>query len=1012
MKRTNKIFVQFLIVALLLLPLLATAQKPVAYDSPQYEYKMAKELFQKQKYGSAQQYFKQVYEQTSDKQESLKADSYFYMGICAAKLGNNDAGFLLSDFCRQYPVHAFVPQAHFYLGRFYFSNRQYKKAIDQFEEIDERAISKDEMAEYRFKKGYSYFAIGKNNEAKALLRESSEESGPYHYRALFYLAHIAYEDKQYEAALEDFLKLKDVPEYKDEVAPYLVQIYFIQEEYEKVVAIAPQILNNPKQKNQAELYRTVALSYYNLKDFESAEQYFQPIIDSDQIEFGRNDYFAIGYTFYQNKKYDSAIKYLSKTTKEKNTDEMTENSYYLIADCYLQQKDYSAASQNFLQASKYNYIPEIQEDALYNYAKLQYETSSSPFNSAIKALTEYTEKYPHTSRSQEANGYLARIYLSTKNYLSAINALEKVDSKSPSLLRAYQRCTHFRALELINNRNNKEAMKMLNKSMIYPMDKVINTENLYWKAECEYRLEKYKDSYYSFQNYFKASNVKNDANYNMSQYSFGYAALKNSKYGEAAQAFGKFLKRVPENEYDLEADALARLGDCYYMQKDLNTAISYYEKCQQKGRKNGDYALYQTAKCYSYLSQYDKKIQVLEQLLSNYPKSSFNDDAEYELATTYHAQNEYGAAIASYKNFIRKYPKSPYIRQAHNRLAQAYQNTQDIDMAISTFKYVFETYPGSQEAKDALTNLENIYTELGTTSEFFAYIKSKNMNVSADRQDSISYKAADNKYMRGDCEAAVRAFNDYLRQFPNGLFAAKALYCKGDCEYASGDFDNALQSFERLVSQYNTEFNETAYRKAASILYGKKEYAKAYNYFSKLIEYSSSEANTIFGNNGCMHCAYELRQYREAYNAATNILLTNQTDNDLRNEALLIAGKAAIAMSDNPNALKYLGRLAKSGSNDQCAEAAYLVALVHFNDNNLDLCEEQIKEILASDYTSEYWYASTFILYGDVYAAKGNDFQARYTYQSIIDNYEGEDLKQIATAKIAALDKKSESEEE
>lgn len=1008
MKLTKKIFAQFLIAAMLMLPLIAIAQKPVAYDSPQYEYKMAKELFQKQKYGSAQQYFKQVYEQSVDKQQSLKADSYFYMGICAAKLGNNDASFLLSDFCRKYPVHAFVPQAHFYLGRFYFTNRQYKKALDQFEEIDERAISKDEIAEYKFKKGYCYFATGKYDEAKSLLHESSQGNGSYSNRALFYLAHIAYEDKQYEAALRDFLKLRDNPEYKDEVTPYLLQIYFIQEEYEKVVALAPQILGDPKQKNQAELYRTVALSYYNLKDFDTAEQYFQALLDNDQIAFERNDYFAIGYTFYKNKKYENAIKYLSKTTKEKNTDEMTENSYYLIADCYLQMKDYSAASQNFLQASKYSYIPEIQEDALYNYAKLQYETSSSPFNSAIKALTDYTEKYPYTSRSQEANGYLARIYLSTKNYLSAINSLEKVDSKSPSLLRAYQRCTHFRALELINNRNYKEAIKMLNKSMIYPMDKTINTENLYWKAECEYRLEKFKDSYYSFQNYFKATNVKSDANYDMAQYSFGYAALKNGKYGEAAQSFRNFLKQIPENQEDLEADALARLGDCYYMQKDLSSALSYYGKCQQMGRKNGDYALYQTAKCHSYLSQYDKKIEALEQLLSNYPKSSFSDDAEYELATTYHAQNNYGAAIASYKNFIRKYPKSPYVRQAHNKLAQAYQNTQDIDMAVSTFKYVFETYPGSQEAKDALANLENIYTETGTTSEFFDYIKSKNMNISSDRQDSISYKAAENKYMRGDCEAAVRGFNDYLRQFPNGLFAAKALYCKGDCEYASGNYDNALQSFESLVNRFNTEFNETAYRKAASILYSKKEYAKALNYFNKLVEYSSSEANTTFGNNGCMHCAYELRQYREAYNAATNILLTTQNDNDLRNEALLIAGKSAIAMSDNANALKYLTRLAKSGSNDQCAEAAYLVALIHFNDNNLDLCEQQIKDILASDYTSEYWYASTFILYGDVYAARGNDFQARYTYQSIIDNYEGEDLRQVATDKIAAMDKTSE----
>ena len=60
--------------------------------------------------------------------------------------------------------------------------------------------------------------------------------------------------------------------------------------------------------------------------------------------------------------------------------------------------------------------------------------------------------------------------------------------------------------------------------------------------------------------------------------------------------------------------------------------------------------------------------------------------------------------------------------------------------------------------------------------------------------------------------------------------------------------------------------------------------------------------------------------------------------------------------------------------------------------------------ILGSDYSSEYWYARTFILYGDLYKARGNYFQARHTYQSIVDNYAGEDLVKLAKEKIAEID--------
>ena len=54
--------------------------------------------------------------------------------------------------------------------------------------------------------------------------------------------------------------------------------------------------------------------------------------------------------------------------------------------------------------------------------------------------------------------------------------------------------------------------------------------------------EKYRDSYYSFQNYFKADNVTKDVNYANAQYSYGYAAMKLSKYGDAAQSFRKYLQ--------------------------------------------------------------------------------------------------------------------------------------------------------------------------------------------------------------------------------------------------------------------------------------------------------------------------------------------------------------------------------------------------------------------------------------------------------------------------------------
>ena len=482
--------------------------------------------------------------------------------------------------------------------------------------------------------------------------------------------------------------------------------------------------------------------------------------------------------------------------------------------------------------------------------------------------------------------------------------------------------------------------------------------------------------------------------------------MKLKRYKDAGNHFKTYLNKSKNSEeLDLQADASARLADCYFMQLDLTNAIKYYDQCERLGQSNADYAVYQLAKCYGYQKNNNKKIQTLERLLNTYSSSSYKDDAEFDLAVTYHTQNDYTSAISAYKSFIKKHPKSQYIRQAHTRLAQAYLNSDNTQMAISTYKYVVETYPGSQEAKDALANLETIYTENGNTSEFFDYVRSKNMNISADRQDSIAFKAAETKYNRGDCEASIAACQDYLRQFPNGSFVAKAHFYKGECEYGMRRYDDALADYEVIIKKYHTEYNVTALHKAASILYNDKKYSRALTYFNKLMENTTAEEEVVYANNGAMRCAYYLKDYRSALTSAENIIRSNQTDQDLLSEALLIAGNSAMELDEVGKAKQYYSQLVPKGSNDLCAEAAYHLADIALNhDKNLEDCEARIKAILGSDYSSEYWYAKTFILYGDLYKAKGNYFQARHTYQSIVDNYGGADLVNLAKQKIAEVD--------
>ena len=126
------IFQSIVFIGLALASMTVNAQRPLNYESPLRQYNTAMELLQKHEYGSAQEYFHYVYENTTDQQYDMKSTSYFYEGVCAVKLNHGNALYLLRDFVRRYPIHTRVPEAYLYIARSYYYQKQYKKALEYF----------------------------------------------------------------------------------------------------------------------------------------------------------------------------------------------------------------------------------------------------------------------------------------------------------------------------------------------------------------------------------------------------------------------------------------------------------------------------------------------------------------------------------------------------------------------------------------------------------------------------------------------------------------------------------------------------------------------------------------------------------------------------------------------------------------------------------------------------------------------------------------------------------------
>ena len=65
---------------------------------------------------------------------------------------------------------------------------------------------------------------------------------------------------------------------------------------------------------------------------------------------------------------------------------------------------------------------------------------------------------------------------------------------------------------------------------------------------------------------------------------------------------------------------------------------------------------------------------------------------------------------------------------------------------------------------------------------------------------------------------------------------------------------------------------------------------------------------------------------------------------------------------------------------------------------------------LSERYSSNHWIAKGFVLLSDVYVNQGNNYQAKATLESVIENHDGEDVVNIAKKKWEQIVEKEQSE--
>ena len=973
----NRRTTSFLFLFFLGFAFLGIAQETKIYAHEQKQFQDALALYNNQQYQAAQSLFEKVKSTTNDYE--TEANSSYYAANAAIRLNQRGADKLMEDFVERYPTSTKRNSAFMDVADYYFETGKYPYALKWYRKVDKTAMSNKDEERFNFNNGYSLYASNKPREAERYLSRVSN-SAKYGSQAKYYLGYIAYEQDDYEEANERFDKITDPKLLEEKLSYYQADLNFKLGNFDKAIEMAKKQLPKSDRREVSELNKIIGESYFNLKQYSEAVPYLKKY-KGKRGRFNNTDYYLLGYSYYKQGDYESAIGQFNKIIGGANS--VAQNAYYHLAECYLKLDKKPEALNAFRNASQMDFNQEIEKDALLNYARLSYEIGNA-YEPVPQVITTYLDKYPKDTKQEELQELLVDSYITSRNFDGAMQLLEKNASYASD--ETYQKVAFYSGVELFIDNKFDEALARFSKSLKKSENPIYEARAQYWESESAYRLNQFDDALVGFNQFKRNPNAKNVEEYNRIDYHLGYSYFKIKDYKNAASYFKNIT--TSNNDEELRNDAYLRLGDSYFVTSNYNAAITAYNEASKRNGAERDYAAFQKAICNGFLGNNSAEIEDLNKFLNRYPKSSLRDDALFELANTYIKTDKESQGLATYTKLINQFSKSKFAPRALLRQGLVHYNANRNEQALTKLKGVVSEYPNTPEAKQAVATAKLVYIDLGRVSEYAAWVRNLDFIEVADTElDAASFEAAERKYAQGNTDAAIKSYEDYLKEFPNGLEVTKANFNLAQLYFSKGDKEKALSKFKIVTENGTGEYTEQALTRVCEIYVGNEDYQSAIPYLQRLETIAEISQNRTFAQSNLMKGYYGQKNYEQTLAYAEKVLSAPKIDNRIKSDAQIMIARSAIETGDEQRAETAFAEVKKIASGATAAEAWYYDA--YFKNKNQDFKASNTSvQKLAKDYASyKEWGGKGLVLMAKNFYALEDAFQATYILESVIENF-------------------------
>ena len=988
-------------IMLSLAALSVSAQKEVNQYNPKSLYEKGILFYENKHYASAIDCFEQYISSVDDKKQEDVVMAKYYEAASTLFLDETDGENKITTFIKENPTALVADQAKLLYGNYLFKTRKYRDALKTYSSIISSNLSKEEQDESDFKQAYCYYQTQNVAQATPIFERLAKSEHAYTNDARYYYAHILYINGQEDEALEYFNMLKEGSSYSDIAIIYILQINFNKNNYANVIDSGDDVLQKAHKNRKSDIALMIAESWQQEGNYSKSLEYYNIAMQNSRRKLPREIEFNIGFCKMKNEDYQGAIEHFTKAA-DKN-DELAQYASYYMAQCYSNTDQDKFARNTYLKAYKMNFNDTLKENALYNYAVLSFIPGIDPFNESISVLNEYIKTHPQSSQISELQDIAIHLLLNSNDYSKVLETLEQYEKLSPELKKIQSNITYNVGIQYYNEGKYQDAIRYFEKSSNNKdIESNSQKEAIYWLADSYYQLKNYNEAEDAYIRFIDTKGANNLEVYALAHYNLGYIYLNNNDYANASVKFKEFINNDKLSDKERQGDAWTRIGDCYFIQRQYNNAITSYNNSLKISNKNADYIYFQQAMGYGALGKSKEKINSLNTLIVRHQKSVYYDRAIYEMGMAQLNSNDNKSAITSFNKVIKERPRSQYARKSLMKIGMIYYNNDENDKALESLKTIVAQYPNTEESREALNIISSIYRDNNEIQSYFDYIAENNLaEISIDKQDSLTFRNIEDFYSSKKYQQVIKGAKQYIEKHPNGAYLLDVHYYAMNSMEMTNETEGIRSHIEYIINQNDNDYTDQALLLIARMEYDESSYSNSAKYYERLLNITENQQIITEAIEGSMKSYYFDKQYDKAIEKANQLMRMQDINGNQKKQANYILGKSYFDKKDYAEALKHFEIYSAIDNTETGAECACLSAVCLYNTQRYDEAEEKV--FFVSDKFSNYinWTARSFIILSDVYVAKDNIFQAKETLKSVIENYPDDEADYTEVIDIA-----------